>query len=74
MRPVSDFDGIASNIAIWHAYNPEVKAELYSICLATGAGTYLVDPIFLQREAFYRKLHKFVQPRSYRRMGRYQSS
>jgi len=52
MRPVSDFDGIASNIAIWHAYDPEVKAELYSICLATGAGTYLVDPIFLQHEAF----------------------
>ena len=52
MRPAFDFDHIASNIAIWHAYNPEVKAELYSTCLATGAGTYLVDPILLQREAF----------------------
>jgi glyoxylase-like metal-dependent hydrolase (beta-lactamase superfamily II) len=52
MRPVSDFDRIAPSIAIWHAYNPEVKAELYSTCLATGAGTYLVDPILLQREAF----------------------
>jgi hypothetical protein len=52
MRPASDFDRIAPNIAIWHAYNPVVKAELYSTCLATGAGTYLVDPILLQREAF----------------------
>jgi len=52
MRPASDFDRIAPNIAIWHAYDPEVKAELYSTCLATGAGTYLVDPILLQREAF----------------------
>ncbi len=52
MRPASDFDRIAPDIAIWHAYNPEVKAELYSTCLATGAGTYLVDPIPLQREAF----------------------
>lgn len=51
MRPASDFDRIAPNIAIWHAYDPEVKAELYSTCLATGAGTYLVDPILLQREA-----------------------
>lgn len=52
MRPASDFDRIAPDIAIWHAYNPEVKAELYSTCLATGAGTYLVDPILLQRQAF----------------------
>jgi glyoxylase-like metal-dependent hydrolase (beta-lactamase superfamily II) len=51
MLPASDFDHIAPNIAIWHAYDPEVKAELYSTCLATGAGTYLVDPILLQREA-----------------------
>ncbi len=52
MRPASDFDRIAPNIAIWHAYNPEVKAELYSTSLATSAGTYLVDPILVQREAF----------------------
>jgi glyoxylase-like metal-dependent hydrolase (beta-lactamase superfamily II) len=52
MRPASDFDRIAPNIAIWHAYNPEVKAALYSTCLATGAGMYLVDPILWQREAF----------------------
>ena len=52
MRLASDFDCIAPNIAIWHAYNSEVKAELYSTCLTTGVGTYLIDPIPLQREAF----------------------
>jgi glyoxylase-like metal-dependent hydrolase (beta-lactamase superfamily II) len=52
MQPASDFDRIVSNIAIWHDYNREVKAELYSTCLATGFGTYLVDPILLQPEAF----------------------
>ena len=52
MRPASDFDRITPNIAIWHAHDPEVKAELYSTCLATGAGMYLVDPILWQREAF----------------------
>ncbi len=52
MRPASDFDRIAPNIAIWHEYDSAVKAELYSICLATESGTYLVDPILLQREAF----------------------
>jgi glyoxylase-like metal-dependent hydrolase (beta-lactamase superfamily II) len=52
MRPASDFDRIVPNIAIWHAYDPEVKTELYSTCVATGSGTYLVDPILLQREAF----------------------
>jgi len=51
MRPASDFDRIASNIAIWHAYDPAVKAELYSICLITASRTHLIDPILLQREA-----------------------
>jgi hypothetical protein len=52
VQPVRDFDAVASDLVIWHAYDPEVKAELYSTCLATDAGTYLVDPIPLQRETF----------------------
>jgi glyoxylase-like metal-dependent hydrolase (beta-lactamase superfamily II) len=51
MRPASDFDRIASNIAICLEYDSAVKAELYSICLTTASGTYLIDPILLQREA-----------------------
>jgi glyoxylase-like metal-dependent hydrolase (beta-lactamase superfamily II) len=51
VRPVSDFDRIASNIAIWHDYDPGVKAELYSTSLSTSEGMYLIDPIPLEKEA-----------------------
>jgi glyoxylase-like metal-dependent hydrolase (beta-lactamase superfamily II) len=51
VRPASDFDQIAPNIAIWHAYDPAVQSELYSTCLGTSDGTYLIDPIPFEREA-----------------------
>lgn len=53
MQSASDFDRIASNIAIWHDYDSAVKAELYSTCLGTFRGTYLIDPIPLESEALY---------------------
>jgi len=53
VRPASDFDRIASNIAIWHDYDSAVKAELYSTCIGTPDGTYLIDPIPLESEALY---------------------
>jgi hypothetical protein len=52
VRPASDFDRIASNIAIWHDYDPGVKAELYSTSLTNSDGMYLIDPIPLRKEAF----------------------
>ena len=51
MQAVRDFDSITSHFAIWHTYDPAVKAELYSTCLATVAGIYLIDPIPLQKQA-----------------------
>jgi glyoxylase-like metal-dependent hydrolase (beta-lactamase superfamily II) len=48
MRAASDFDRITSDIAIWHDYDPAVKAELYSTLLVTSDGSYLIDPILLQ--------------------------
>jgi len=53
VQPASDFDRIASNIAIWHEYDSAVKAEVYSTCLGTPDGTYLIDPIPLESEALY---------------------
>lgn len=53
MQPASDFDRIASNIAIWHDYDSAVKAELYSTCLATSGGTYFIDPIPLKTEPLF---------------------
>jgi len=51
MRPASDFDRIASNIAIWHDYDSTVKAELYSTCLITPDSSYFIDPIPLRSQA-----------------------
>lgn len=51
MQAVRDFDSITSHLAIWHTYDPAVKAELYSTCVATVAGLYLIDPIPLQKRA-----------------------
>jgi hypothetical protein len=51
VRPASDFDRITSHIAIWYDYDSAVKADLYSTCLITPGGSYLIDPIPLQREA-----------------------
>jgi glyoxylase-like metal-dependent hydrolase (beta-lactamase superfamily II) len=49
VRPASDFDRIASNIAIWHDYDPSVKAECYSTSLTTFEEMYLIDPIPLEK-------------------------
>jgi hypothetical protein len=51
VRPASDFDRIAPYLALWHSYDPAVKAELYSTCLLTSGGVCLIDPIPLQSEA-----------------------
>ena len=51
MSPASDFDRIASHIAIWHTYDFAVKAEFYSSFILTSDGGYLVDPIPLEKAA-----------------------
>jgi len=48
---VSDFEQIAPHLALWHGYDPAVKAELYSTCVLTPRGAYLVDHIPLHNEA-----------------------
>jgi hypothetical protein len=52
VKPASDFDRIAFNVAIWHGYDPGVKADLYSTCLLASGAAYLVDPIPLPSDAF----------------------
>ena len=51
MQPAQDFDEINSHLAIWHAYDPGIKAELYSTRLGTAGGAYLIDPISLEKPA-----------------------
>ena len=56
MSPASDFDRIAPHLALWHGYDHAVKADLYSTCVLTPRGAYLIDPISLQSET----LHELV--------------
>jgi glyoxylase-like metal-dependent hydrolase (beta-lactamase superfamily II) len=51
VQAARDFDLITSHLAIWHTYDAAVKTELYSTCLASIAGIYLIDPIPLQKRA-----------------------
>jgi glyoxylase-like metal-dependent hydrolase (beta-lactamase superfamily II) len=51
VQSVRDFDAITADLAVWHAYDPAVRAELYTTCLTTPDGMYLVDPILLQKRA-----------------------
>jgi glyoxylase-like metal-dependent hydrolase (beta-lactamase superfamily II) len=51
VSPAPDFDRITPHLALWHGYDPAVKADLYSTCVLTPCGAYLVDPIPLQSEA-----------------------
>jgi glyoxylase-like metal-dependent hydrolase (beta-lactamase superfamily II) len=42
---------MASNVSVWHDYDPGIKAELYSTSLSTSEGMYLIDPIPLEKKA-----------------------
>ena len=43
---------LSASLAVWHRYDPTVKADLYSTRLMATSGTYLVDPIQLDSAAF----------------------
>lgn len=45
MINAEDINEFPPGISVWHAYDPVVKAELFSTALKTSLGTYLVDPI-----------------------------
>ena len=51
MPLAEEIDQVAPGVSVWQAYDPAVKADLFSAALETPAGTYLVDPIGLQVDA-----------------------
>jgi glyoxylase-like metal-dependent hydrolase (beta-lactamase superfamily II) len=51
MPRAAEIETVCSGVVFWHVYDPAVKAELFSTCLETAAGTYLVDPIPLKPDA-----------------------
>jgi len=44
---MTEFACISSSCALWHAYHPKIKAELFSTALAAGSGLTIFDPIAL---------------------------
>ena len=42
-----DFDLIAPSVAVWHAYDPAVKCDLWSTAVLRKGGWILIDPIEL---------------------------
>lgn len=51
MPVAQEIDQVAPGIFIWQVYDPGVKADLFSTALETPSGSYLVDPIALEKEA-----------------------
>ena len=55
MKPnPAELHQITPEIAIWHRYDPQVKADLFSSALRTPDGLFLVDPIQLDEESLAR--------------------
>ncbi|MFN2509312.1 MAG: MBL fold metallo-hydrolase [Chthoniobacterales bacterium] len=48
MNSATEIHQLGSGLFIWHAYEPSVKAELFSTGLFTASGVYLIDPIALE--------------------------
>jgi hypothetical protein len=48
LSPVADdFHQVSPSLALWHAYDPASKAELFTSAVATPDGLVLIDPIQL---------------------------
>ena len=58
MTPAQEAHQITPGIHVWQAYDPAVKAELFSTSLETGSGLFLVDPIPLEANALSRLLER----------------
>ena len=50
MSAASDLTRVSPSLLLWPAYDPAVKADLFSTALVTANGTYLVDPIPLHQD------------------------
>lgn len=44
---MTEFTRISSDYALWHTYDPKIKAELFSTALAAGNELIVIDPIAL---------------------------
>src|SRR5207247_10645157 len=49
MTAATDLDKVAADLFIWQAYDPAVKADLFSSAIVTADGIFVVDPIPLRK-------------------------
>jgi glyoxylase-like metal-dependent hydrolase (beta-lactamase superfamily II) len=47
-----DLDRLSPALAVWHRYDPTVRAELFSTCLSSASGVFLIDPISIDAVNF----------------------
>ena len=52
MVPPAEFACLSPRLFVWHRYDSEVKAELFSTALATAAGIFLIDPFAVDTAEF----------------------
>lgn len=52
MVAAPEFQRVTNSLAIWQAYDPAVKAELFSTAIWLGDRLFLIDPIRLAPDAF----------------------
>ena len=51
MSSAAEIESVGPGLWIWRAYDPAVKAELFSSAIAIRGALYLIDPIPLEPEA-----------------------
>ncbi len=52
MTRASELVHLPPSISFWQAYDPAVKADLFTTAVSTSEGIYLIDPIPLAEDAF----------------------
>ena len=52
MVRAAELQQLSSSLWLWQAFDPEVKADLFSTVVRTGEQLFVIDPILLERDAF----------------------
>jgi len=52
MLRAAELQQLSSSLWLWQAFDPEVKADLFSTVVRTGEQLFVIDPILLERAAF----------------------
>src|SRR5438046_460835 len=65
MTAATDLDKVAADLFIWQAYDPAVKADLFSSAIVTAGGIVVVDPSLVGNAAVGQPYGFTFLPRKY---------